>query len=64
MADKQHNYIEELNKLAAAGKIGTEPGVVKHIHVLHDAWCAAWSSGFCDCACEVVIEDGVRPADA
>lgn len=45
------NYLPEV--LAAARS--TPRGQVRHVHVYHDAWCAVFRGGVCNCNPQVVV---------
>jgi len=56
----EDNYLAEILRLQAEGKLSTAPGV-QHVHVAHDEWCSIYSGGRCDCEPEVTTQDPKVP---
>jgi hypothetical protein len=57
----RHNHARKLQRLAAEGKLAARPGVVRHVEVRHDDWCALLvlvQGGFCDCEPHIVLRQG------
>ena len=47
-------YIDALLKAIRDGRIPVPPGKVRVVGVFHDAWCAIYHGGHCDCEPTIV----------
>jgi hypothetical protein len=54
------NYLARVLKMSDLDP--TPAGVVRHVHVYHDVWCAVWRGGLCDCDPEVRVVDRPSPS--
>ena len=52
----EDNYLAEIRRLQAEGKLPTAPGI-HHIRVAHDKRCSIYSGGRCDCEPEITTEE-------
>lgn len=52
--DDRNNYVKKILRMRREGKLPIEIGLTQ-IHVYHDAWCASYSGGFCNCDPDIRI---------